>query len=119
MKRDGCAVILLTTWVLWVLIGLMVSCMFMSFGCATSQPCVPDLEIQEVEKEVRCFVDIDFPPPPEYEEYPAFDSENAKDWGLEVERITQVNRAKSRAWIYATLALLEEHNRLEPQCKQQ
>lgn len=118
MKRDGCVVLGLTTILMWLLIGALIACVFASFGCRSSQPQVPDLEIQEVTKEVRCFTQIDFPPPPVYEEYPPFTEHDAKSWSLEVERITQANRAKSRAWIKATLEMLSEHNRMEPQCKQ-
>jgi hypothetical protein len=115
MRRESIATGLLTGCLLW----LIIACFCIGLlGCASSKPCLPEVEIQEVTKEVRCFAAIDFPPPPEYEAYPEFDSENAKEWSLEVERITQANRAKSRAWIAATLGLLSEHNELEPQCKQ-
>lgn len=114
-NREGCITAILTGCLFW----LIIACFCISFlGCKTSKPCLPDVQIQEVYKEVRCFADIDYPPEPVYEEYPEFDPENAKEWGLEVERVTQANRIKSRAWIKATLELLSEHNRLEPQCKQ-
>jgi len=94
---------------------LIFICFMLSFmGCATTKY-VPKIEYQEVLISQPCIIYMDIPPRPFYESFPELGGDS-KEWALEVERVVQANRAKREAYIESLLFLVEEHNRLEPQC---
>ena len=118
MKKESIITALLTGCLLWLIMACFCIGLLASFGCASSKPCLPEVQIQEVDVPQPCVIHVTPPPEPEYLEYPDYNDENVKDWYLEVERVARTNRALREDYINRLLGLIEEHNRLEPQCKQ-
>lgn len=102
---------------LWggMLIALIVLC-FMLTSCASSRPCIPDVQIQEVSYPQPCVIHISPPPEPSYISYPPYEPTAA--WYKAAGIVAEKNRAMRQDYINRLLTLIEEHNRLEPQCEQ-
>lgn len=88
-------------------------------ACASSPgpiPQAPEVEIQEVNVEVPCIVQIDPVLAGDEPEYPPFDQNAPSDWAKAVRRATKLIVAGLRAENAALRFQIDEHNKLEPKC---
>lgn len=97
---------------------LAIFCVILT-GCASSLPRipdVPDVEIQEVTKEVPCVVTITPVGKSVLPEYPPFDMSDPKGWAIEVRETTKKREALKDEENTALRRQIEHHNSLEPKC---
>jgi hypothetical protein len=88
----------------------------LSYGCR-STPCVPRVEIQEVDVPQPCIIQVGVLEPLTLPPFPVFDASNPKEWSLQVEQIVKQREALLTTRLAALNYQIEEHNRLEPKCK--
>lgn len=111
MKNHDLKLVLLLSALVVLIFGLALC------GCR-STPCIPQVEIQEVNVPQPCVVTIEELPPLALPEYPPFNADDPKEWALQVEQIDKQREALLNARIDALNFKIAEHNKLEPRCVQ-
>lgn len=100
-------------------IALLVFCVWYCSGCSTIRPVPesPDVELQEVEIEVPCIIQIEEIKCGELPEVEAREAHpDRKSWAKEVRRVTKLREAILISCIAALQHQISEHNKLEPKC---